>query len=130
MRLSEPTIAEAIKELGNCWNEVHVYLGIDRRSWVHWAYWGALPSQEEIAAGASWMRCDAVFPAWDLGSVRSTTDPAAGVAMDPPPELWACLDEHPKKSEQSFVPCDQPHQYEQTGSLGEPRRSRGLPVVG
>ena len=37
--------------------------------------------------------------------------------MDPPADLWACLDEHPKKSKQPFVPCDQPHQYEQTGTL-------------
>ena len=45
LQLSEPTIAEAMKELGNCWNEVRVYLGIDLRSWFHCTYWGALPSQ-------------------------------------------------------------------------------------
>ena len=99
------------------------YLGVDSDHWVHWWCGAFLPSREQIADGASWMRCDAVFPAWDLGSVRSTTCPAAGVAVDPPAELWACLDEHPKKTKQPFVPCDQPHQYEQTGGLAI------LPVV-
>ncbi len=117
LRLSEPTIAEAKEAKGACWDPVRVYLGVDLEHWVHWRSVTFLPSREEIADGANWMRCDAVFPAWDLGSVRSTTYPAAGVAVDPPAELWACLDEHPKKSEQSFVPCDQPHQYEQTGGL-------------
>jgi len=119
LRLSEPTIAEAKEATakGACWEPVAAYLGVDSEHWVHWRSATFLPSREEIADGANWMRCDAVFPAWDLGSVRSTTYPAAGVAVDPPAELWACLDEHPKKSEQSFVPCDQPHQYEQTGTL-------------
>jgi hypothetical protein len=117
LRLSEPTIAEAKEAKGACWDPVAAYLGVDLEHWVPWRSVTFLPSREEIADGASWMRCDAVFPAWDLGSVRSTTYSAAGVAVDPPAELWACLDEHPKKSEQSFVPCDKPHQYEQTGGL-------------
>ena len=39
------------------------------------------------------------------------------VAVDPPAELWACLDEDPQKAKQPLVPCDQPHQYEETGIL-------------
>jgi hypothetical protein len=116
--LTEPTIAEAKETAAACWEEVLAYLGVDSEHWVHWSWAAFLPSREEIADGASWLRCDAVFPAWDLGNpLRSTTGSAAGVAVDPPAELWACFDEHPKKTKQPFVPCDQPHQYEQTGGL-------------
>jgi Septum formation len=128
LQLSEPTIAEARKQAGNCWNEVHLYLGIDLRTWVHWGFATLLPSREEIAAGASWMRCDAVFPEWDFSSVRTTTGTAVLVAVDPPAELWACLDEHPEKAKQPFVPCDQPHQYEQTGSLAHLAHLEEYPV--
>jgi hypothetical protein len=37
--------------------------------------------------------------------------------LDPPPDLWTCLDERPNKPKQPLVPCDQPHRYEQTGTL-------------
>jgi Septum formation len=118
LRLTEPTIAEAKQGLGTCFERVRVYLGVDLDNWVPWMPAVLLPSREQIADGANWMRCDAAFPAsWDFRGLRATTGPASGVAVDPPAELWACLDEHPKKPKQSFVPCDQPHQYEQTGKL-------------
>lgn len=117
LRLSEPTIAEGKEARGACWDAVAVHLGVDLEHWVHWRFRTFLPSREEIADGARWMRCDAVFPAWDYGSVRSTTGSAAGAALDPPPDLWTCLDERPNKPKQPFVPCDQPHRYEQTGTL-------------
>ena len=64
------------------------------------------------------MRCDAIFPAdWNFGSIRSTSGSADRVAVDLPADFWACLNKDPKKSEQPFVPCDQPHQYEETGTL-------------
>ena len=116
-RLTNPTVAEAKEMAGRCRDEVIAYLGVSPDHWVHWGVRGFLPSRQEIADGASWVRCDAVFPAWDYGSVRSTTGSAAGIALDPPPDLWTCLDERPSKPEQPFVPCDQPHRYEQTGTL-------------
>ena len=119
LNLTEPTIAEA-KELGLdlCWEYARTYIGIDPASWVPWGYAVFLPSKQEIANGASWIRCDAVFPeTWDFGSVRTTTVAAQGLADDPPADFWACFDEPPTKAEQPFVPCDQPHAYEQTGTL-------------
>ena len=111
-------ISEAITEAAACWDRVRVHVGVDADHWVPWNFAVVLPSREQMADGASWLRCDAVFPAdWGFGSARTTTFPAAGVAIDPPDELWACLDEHPKRSKQPFVPCDQPHRYEQTGTL-------------
>jgi Septum formation len=116
-RLTNPTVADAKEMSDRCTEEVIAYLDISPDHWVHWKVRGFLPSKQEIADGASWVRCDAMFPAWDYGSVRSTTGSAAGVASDPPLDLWTCLDEHPSKPRQPFVPCDQPHLYEQTGTL-------------
>ena len=116
--LEKPTVAEAEKVARDaCWNHVVAYLGVDLSHWVHWNWAAFLPSREEIADGASWIRCDAIFPTWDFSSVRSTTAEAEMVAVNPPAELWACLDENPQKAKQPLVPCDQPHQYEQTGTL-------------
>jgi hypothetical protein len=117
--LTQPTVAEA-KKMSNdvCWNAVRIYLGVDPEHWIPWMVGISLPSRMQIAEGASWLRCDAIFPAdWNFGSIRSTTGSADGVAVDPPADLWACLNKDPKKSEQPFVPCDQPHQYEETGTL-------------
>jgi Septum formation len=118
LQLSKPTIAEAKRQAGSCWDPVRVYLGVNPDHWVAWGWKVFLPSREQIADGASWMRCEAIFPVdWNFSSVRTTTGSAAEVAIDPPADLWACLAEHPKKSKQPFVPCDQPHQYEQIGTL-------------
>ena len=87
-------------------------------NWVPWTFVGYLPSKEEVAAGASWLRCDAAFPeTWAFDSARTTTVAAHGLAYDHPQDFWACLDQPPTKSEQPFVSCDQPHAYEQTGTL-------------
>jgi hypothetical protein len=117
--LTKPTVAE-LKNMSNdvCWNAVRTYLGVDPEHWIPWGFGFSLPSRKQIADGASWMRCDAIFPAdWNFGSIRSTTGSGDGVAVDPPADFWACLNKDPKKSEQPFVPCDQPHQYEETGTL-------------
>ena len=118
LRLSKPTIAEVKRRFGECWDHVRVYLGVDPASWIPWGYAAFLPSREQIAHGASWMRCDAIFPAtWDFARLRTIRDPAAGIANHPPTYLWACLGEDPKQAKQQFVPCDRRHQYEETGTL-------------
>jgi hypothetical protein len=117
LRLEEPTVVQAKREVGPCWNWVRLYLGVDLSHWVHWGWKPMLPSREEIADGASWIRCDVVFPSWDWTTARSTTGDAEGVAVNPPVNMWTCLDEDPDKAKQPLVPCDQPHQYEETGIL-------------
>lgn len=118
--LTKPTVAEA-KNTANevCWNSVRTYLGVDPEHWIPWNFAVFLPSRKQIADGASWMRCDAIFPAdWSFSSnIRSTTGSADGVAVDARAEFWACLNKAPQKSKQPFVPCDQPHKYEETGTL-------------
>ncbi len=116
--LEEPTVAEAEELAVTCWDRVRRFLGINEGHWVPWATFMVLPSEEEIADGASWVRCDATFPGrWDFKTVRTVRGSADGVAVDPPADYWACLDEDPEKRRQPFVPCDQPHRYEQTGTL-------------
>jgi hypothetical protein len=115
--LEDPTATDAREMAERCKQDVLAYLEVSPDHWVHWEARGFLPSRQEIEDGASWMRCDAMFPAWDYGSVRFTSGSAAGVAADPPLELWTCLDEHPRKAEQPVVPCAQPHRFEQTGTL-------------
>jgi hypothetical protein len=119
LALTEPTAQEAEKRaVDMCWNYVRLYVGIDERSWIPWGMAAFLPSQEQIADGASWVRCDAVFP--DLTTAeelaRARTGSAEGLADDPPPDYWACSDGRPTVTEPA-VPCDGPHAYEQTGRL-------------
>lgn len=115
--LSEATVADAKADLDACWQYVHDYVGIDELSWIHWGWIGHLPSEEQMADGASWMRCDAAFPTWDFSAIRTTTGSAAGVADAPPNEMWTCLNQLPDVLEQPLVPCDRPHSYEETGIL-------------
>jgi hypothetical protein len=120
LALAEPTVEEAEKRaVDMCWEYVRLYVGIDERSWIPWGMTAFLPSDEQIADGASWIRCDAMFPDgadWDRG--RAVTGSAEGLADDPPPEYWACFGNRPDPgSEPPPVPCDRPHAYEQTGRL-------------
>lgn len=116
--LSEPTVEEAKADVDLCWEYVREYIGVDPTSWIPWGLNAQLPSQEQIDAGASWMRCDAYFPTTsDSAGVRTSTSSAAGVADNPPVAWMACLDQHPRVIAQPFVPCDRPHLFEQTGML-------------
>ena len=120
VRLDEFTPAAVKQVVDGCWNAVRRYVGIDEASWVPWGYMVYGPSKEEVADGATWVRCDAVFPetwAYEWTGARSVTVPASGLANDPPDDFWACLDQQPATSGQPFVPCDEPHSYEQTGTL-------------
>jgi hypothetical protein len=119
LALTEPTVREAERRaVDMCWNYVRLYVGVDERSWIPWGMAAFLPSEEQIADGASWIRCDAMFP--DLTTAeelaRARTGSAEGLADDPPPDYWACSDGRPTVTEPA-VPCDGPHAYEQTGRL-------------
>ena len=117
--LTEPTIAEARESSDPCWDYVRQYVGVDESSWVPWGDDVAMPSKADVADGASWLRCDAVFPrTWSVGftEVRTTSVTAEGLADEPPSDFLACLNEPPTRM-QPFIPCDGPHAYEQTGTL-------------
>ncbi|MBA2955286.1 hypothetical protein GON03_13180 [Nocardioides sp. MAH-18] len=117
--VSEPTVAAATEKAEElCGNQVGAYLGLNSDHWIPFGWIAFLPSEDQIADGASWVRCDVVFPsnpAWK--SARLTVGSAAGIAGDPPPEFWACVDQPLTVADQPFVPCDRPHRYEQTGRV-------------
>ncbi len=116
--LSEATAEQVSADGDVCWEYVRTYLGVDGEHWVHWGWKGYLPTEEQIDAGASWLRCDAVFPGtWDFSEVRTTSVSAHDAAVSQPIDLWSCLDEPPTVTAQPLVPCDRPHRYEQTGTL-------------
>jgi hypothetical protein len=116
--LTEPTIAEARESHYSCGDYVRGYLGVDLTRWVPWGAHAFMPSRADVADGASWLRCDAVFPrTWSFAEARTTNVAAEGLADAPPDEFWACLDAPPAKQEQPFVSCNHPHAYEQTGTV-------------
>ena len=116
--LTEPTIAEGQERAGECFEHVRVYVGVDPSNWVPWTILGFLPSKKEIADGASWLRCDVAFPAaWGSTRARTVAVAAEGLALKPPADFWACLNEPPTQQEQPFVSCERPHVYEETGTL-------------
>jgi hypothetical protein len=51
------------------------------------------------------------------------------IADDPPLDFQACLDD-PPEADQPFVPCDQPHLYEQTGTLALIKNQQKYPTAG
>ena len=116
--LPEPTVDDALEALTFCERHVRSHLGVDPGSWVPWSPVAFLPSDEQVAAGASWVRCDVFFPATTLrSSARTTSVSAKGIADAPPADFWACTDKPPAGADQPFVPCDRPHGYEETGRL-------------
>jgi hypothetical protein len=117
--LPDATVAEAKNSQDHCWGIVRGYLGVGPDSWIPWGFVAFLPSRAQVAEGATWLRCDAVFTsAWtrSFPGARTLTVAVDGIADDPPPELRACLDKPPTQ-EQPYVPCGEPHAYEQTGTL-------------
>ena len=66
-RLDEPTVAAAKQLAEGCRTAVINYVGLDRsENWIPWGWTAFMPSKEEIADGAAWLRCEAAFPeTWD-----------------------------------------------------------------
>ena len=116
--LDEPTREAAEEYVDRCGEAVRNYLGVDQASWIGWGWMTVLPSREQIEDGASWLRCDAVFPTtFDFGPARVLTSTVLAVADERPEEFWVCLDQPVDVLQQPLVPCDRPHAYEETGTL-------------
>ncbi|WP_243057147.1 septum formation family protein [Nocardioides sp. SR21] len=116
--LDEPTIEDAQRRIDPCEGYVLRYVGVSQDSWIPWSWVAFLPSQEEIDDGASWVRCDLVFPTtWEYAGAHATTGSGAGIADNPPTDRWGCFNTLPTdKTDQPYVPCDNPHVYEATGT--------------
>ena len=119
VELDEPTAKEAEVFVDWCWQNVHDYIDINLDHWIPWSTLMYLPSRDQVADGASWLRCDAAFPAsWGLNNNQVPVDHTArDAATEHADDLRACLDRDPRNVSQPFVDCRQPHQYESTGQL-------------
>ncbi|GAA1975465.1 hypothetical protein GCM10009798_40920 [Nocardioides panacihumi] len=119
--VDKPTQQEAEGRAVTCAITVGEYLNRDQSHWIPNEYAIYLPSEAQIAEGATWMRCDAYLPAqWrpssDPDSARTIKTSLLNTGANPAPEFWACLAQPPTK-DQPFVRCDRPHAYEQSGTI-------------
>jgi hypothetical protein len=116
--LDEPTVEEATALANSCWESARTYVEVSLEHWVPWTPVAFLPSRQQMADGASFLRCEIAVPA-NLASTRVSwlRHSAEGVATTRADELLPCLDEHPDVRKQPFVSCAQPHRYEATGQL-------------
>jgi hypothetical protein len=97
------------------WRTINTYLGDDAGYYVAFVSWEArLPSQEQWAAGARWIRCDAVY-----GVDRPQLAPGrmSGALKGPhAADYRACYAGTP--TDYDVVPCAKPHTAEIVG-VGE-----------
>jgi len=121
--LTEPTAKEAEPTGGTCGGIVGGYLNIDNESWIDADAFLFLPSKQQVADGASWVRCDVLIPGpwWTPVSLAprlpvTMTSSVKDAADKPTNDLWTCLGQSPTQ-DQPKVPCDRPHAYEATGTL-------------
>jgi hypothetical protein len=116
--LDEPT-AEAAKALAEvCWDRARRYVEVNLDNWVPWAFGMLLPSQQQVTDGASFLRCEVLFPAnLALTEYTSLTYSVKGAATTRADELLPCLDASPDMRRQPFLSCGKPHRYEATGQL-------------
>jgi hypothetical protein len=116
--LDEPTVKEAMDLADVCWDAARIYVDVNLDHWVPWAPGFLLPSRQQIADGASFARCEVLFPA-DLAGTEFTslTDSVEGAATERADELLPCLNKNSELWTQPFAPCDKPHRYEATGQL-------------
>lgn len=130
--LADPTIRRAKETWNACWREAQAYLGsfMSRDHWVPWNPIVFLPPKQQVAAGASWARCDVELPReWadviapggsdEDGIVQPSlrTFSAKDAATERADDLLPCLEREPQIADQPFVPCSRPHRYEATGQL-------------
>ena len=116
--LAEPTVEEAEQYGARCARQAAVYLDVTKGEYpaaVGLALY--LPSQEQIASGQSWTRCDVLVAADTLGiraAVRSSSmEGALGVN---PAAFLSCTDRLPTTlGSQPLVSCLGPHGFELSG---------------
>jgi len=127
-KVPDPTVQAANDFQDSCGIAAGRYVGrVDYWYPVTGLDW--LPSKKQVAAGASWIRCDVGFPRdWaDIIGAKfdnkyeqslrtySAKDATTKHAAD----LLACLQRDPQIFNQWFVPCGKSHIYEETGQIAK-----------
>jgi hypothetical protein len=128
--LAAPTVKAAEEWWPSCGLHSIDYVGSDAEHWSPLQPILYLPSRKQIAAGASWVRCDVGFPS-DWGDVLAADGvdgdghwqqsqrafSAKEAAIEHADEVLPCLERGPRIAGQSIVSCRRPHMYEATGQL-------------
>ena len=117
--VDKATPKAALEQDAVCDQDARLYIGTSSKNWVPWHYYLYLPSRDQVADGASWVRCDVAWAALSSG-FRPTlaTGSAEEMALRHPEEVWGCLDVFPQPTQpRPYAPCDKPHAYEATGHL-------------
>ena len=123
-KVAKPTVQAADQWNDQCARAVSEYVGLQVGQWVPVSQLTWLPPKKQVAAGASWVRCDVGF-AHDWGDSLGTyagrafeqtvlTHSIKDAVVDNDPALEACLARDPRIRDQLFVPCSKPHMYEET----------------
>jgi Septum formation len=114
----EATVAMAKRVGDDCWNKARLFIGVDLDHWIPWQPMVFLPSKQQVADGAKWIRCDVGIPAHTTGGqllpVSSSVDSAA---LDPPLGLRGCTLRDPHTRREPQHECESDHAYESTGTL-------------
>ena len=129
LEVTAPTVQAAREAEVQCGQEASEYVGLDPDHWVPVSGLVWLPSRKQVAEGASWVRCDVGFPReWadvisfefdGIWEQHRRTFSAKDAAIEHPAEVLACLQREPQIMDQWFVPCGEPHLYEETGQFAE-----------
>ncbi|WP_159083741.1 septum formation family protein [Nocardioides terrigena] len=131
LELDSPTPRNADRWGDWCVDQVSAYVNIRTEHWVPFSALLYLPSKEQVADGASWLRCDSGFPtnfaSTDMQRVDFTHKNAA---QDHAEQLQACLDRPPTVTDQSLVDCAAPHAYESTGRVAALTGLSAFPSAG
>lgn len=124
LKVAKPTVQAADQWIDQCARAVHEYVGLHVGQWVPVSQLTWLPPKKQVAAGASWVRCDAGF-SHDWGDSLGTysgrkfeqtvlTHSIKEAVMKHDPAVEACLARAPQLHHQLFVSCEKPHMYEET----------------
>jgi hypothetical protein len=115
----EPTVAMARQVTDDCWERARGYIGVDLDHWIPWRVLVFLPSREQVAKGASWVRCDVGIPVHPSGSqLVPVSRSVEGAALDPPVDLRGCSNAMPlARSRLTWHHCRSRHRFESSGTL-------------
>jgi len=129
LKVAEPTVQAAEQWIDQCGRAVQEYVGLRVGQWVPVSQLTWLPPKKEVAAGASWVRCDVGFSHdWgdSLGSFSgrafeqtALTHSIKDAIINHDPAVEACLARDPQIHDQLFVSCQKPHMYEETGGVAK-----------
>ena len=117
--LDEPSPRRALEQFGRlCFAQAREYVGQDATHWTPVQGELYVPREAEVAAGATWVRCDVVMPQGPRTAVaRVLRGSVEDAAQRDRAAVWACVPYLRGVTSTSYVPCSEPHAFESSGRL-------------